>query len=408
MTEEAEPAPKSDAPLPAAERVAALDVLRGVALFGIFIMNMPGFTHSLFTPPAVDAGRLDSFVDTMRELLFAGKFNLMFGLLFGIGFHLQLGRLETARPGGHATLVYARRLAVLLAIGLVHAVLLWSGDVLVVYAVLGFMLLALRRISDRAVLVLIGLCLVYPALSDALRPVLLSFSTETVAAFQYEEFEASNALAFGHGSFFDAARETARIFVWGYSSPLGLFSYAAFYVQMATGILLGFLVGRRHWVERLPALREPMRRAQFAALGIAVLAGGLWLAFGGARGEVGGAAVAASFARTLGRAALMVFYALSVLRLLEVPWAARLLRPFAFAGRMPLSNYLLQTLMASFIFFGWGLGYWGRASPRVEVLLPIALFLLVQLPLSAWWLSRFRYGPVEYVWRRLTYGRIAG
>jgi uncharacterized protein len=406
VIEEADPAPKGEAPLPAAERIAALDVLRGVALFGIFIMNMPGFTHSLFAPPAIDAGRLDSLIDTMRELLFAGKFNLMFGLLFGIGFNLQLGRLETARPGGHATLVYARRLAVLLAIGLVHAVLLWSGDVLVVYAVLGFALLALRRMPDRAVLVLIGLCLIYPALSDAMRPALMSFSTQAVAAFEYQEFEASNDAAFGHGSFVDAVRETTRIFAWFYGSPLGLFSLAAFAVQMATGILLGFLVGRKHWAERLPALREPIRRAWFAALGIAALAGGLWLAFDGAGGEAGAGTVAASLARTFGRAALMVFYALSVLRLLELPWAARLLRPFALAGRMPLSNYLLQTLMGSFIFYAWGLGFWGRASALVEVLLPIALFLIVQLPLSAWWLSRFRYGPVEYVWRRLTYGRL--
>ena len=406
MNARADPAPTSEAPLPAAERIAALDVLRGIALFGIFIMNMPGFTHSLFTPPPTDAGGLDKVVDTLRELLFAGKFNLMFGLLFGIGFNLQLGRLEGARPGGHATLVYARRLAVLLAIGLVHAVLLWSGDVLVVYAVLGLALLALRRVPDGVVLVLIGVCLVYPALSDALRPVLLSFSTEAVAAFEYEEFEASNALAFGQGSFFDAVRETARIFAWGYTSPLGLFSYAAFYVQMATGILLGFLVGRHHWVERLPALRQPMRRAWRVAFGVALLAGALWLAFGGASVEPGASNVPAALARTVGRAALMAFYALGVLRLLELPGPARLLRPFAFAGRMPLSNYLLQTLLGSFIFYGWGLGFWGRATPLVEVVLPMALFLVVQLPLSAWWLSRFRYGPVEYLWRRLTYGRL--
>ncbi len=287
MNAEAESAPKVDAPLPAAERIAALDVLRGVALFGIFIMNMPGFSHSVFTPPPADASGLDKLVDTLRELLFAGKFNLMFGLLFGIGFNLQLGRLEAARPGSHATQVYARRLAVLLAIGLIHAVLLWSGDVLVVYAVLGFGLLAMRRLPDAAVLVLIGLCLLYPALSDALRPVLLSFSTEAIGAFQYEEFEASNALALGQGSFFDAARETARIFAWGYTTPLGLFSYAAFYVQMATGILLGFLVGRRHWVERMPALRAPMRRAWLLALGLALLAGGLWFLLGGTRVEPG-------------------------------------------------------------------------------------------------------------------------
>ena len=407
MTAEAEPAPSRELPLPAAERIEALDVLRGVALFGIFIMNMPGFTHSLFTPPSPPTSGLDAWVVTLRELLFAGKFNLLFGLLFGIGFNLQLGRLEAARPGGGATLLYARRLAVLLAIGLVHAGLLWTGDVLVVYAMLGFVLLAMRRLPDRALLVLIALCLVYPAASEALRPSLLSFETETVAAFEYQDFEASNDAAYGNGSLIDAARETARIFAWAYTSPLGLFSYAAFYVQMATGILLGALVGRRHWVERLPALRRPMHRAQIGALGLASLSGTLWFAFGGSGGEAETGTLASSLARTVGRASLMAFYALSVLRLLENAGAARLLRPFSFAGRMPLSNYLLQTLMASFIFYGWGLGYWGRTTPWVETVLAVGLFLVVQLPLSAWWLPRFRYGPVEYVWRRLTYGRLS-
>jgi uncharacterized protein len=405
---EAESAPKLEAPLPAAERIAALDVLRGVALFGIFIMNMPGFSHSLFTPPPPDLGPFDTWVTWLRELLFAGKFNLMFGLLFGIGFHLQLGRLEAARPGGGATLVYARRLAVLLAIGAVHAVLLWSGDVLVVYAVLGFGLLAIRRWPDGAVIALVLLCLAFPAAADALRPMLLSFTTETVAAFEYEDFEVSNAAAFGHGSFLDAMRETVRIFVWGYTSPLGLFSYAMFYVQMATGILLGFLVGRRHWVERLPELRGPTRRAQLVALGLALVAGTLSLAFAFVGTEPDGAGFFVSLARTVGRAALMAFYALTLLRLLERPTTARWLRPFALAGRMPLSNYLLQTLLGTFVFYGWGLGLWGRASPWVEVALAVGLFFAVQLPLSAWWLSRFRYGPVEYVWRRLTYGRLAG
>jgi uncharacterized protein len=73
---------------------------------------------------------------------------------------------------------------------------------------------------------------------------------------------------------------------------------------------------------------------------------------------------------------------------------------------MPLSNYLLQTLMGLFIFYGWGLGWWDRTTPLAEMLLAVALYFAIQLPLSAWWLSHFRYGPVEYVWRRLTYGRL--
>jgi uncharacterized protein len=339
----------------------------------------------------------------------------MFGLLFGIGFCLQLGRLEAARPGRGAVVVYARRLAVLLGIGLVHAALLWSGDVLVVYAVLGFGLLAIRRWSDRAVLALLLACLLLPAVAEALRPRVLSISTEAIGAFEMEDYVQSNDAAFGRGSFIDAVGETMRVFAWYYSSSLGAFALAVFYVQMATGILLGFLVGRRHWVERLPALRPQVHRAQLAALGIALLAAALSLVFSslgphlaarGAESLALGANFLDTLVRSVGRPALMAFYALTLLRLLERPAAARWLRPFALAGRMPLSNYLLQSLLGLVVFYGWGFGFWNRATPWMEVALAAAIYFVVQLPLSAWWLSRFRYGPVEYVWRRLTYGRL--
>ena len=406
MTADAEATPQREAPLPAAERIEALDVLRGVALFGIFIMNMPSFSNSIFTPPPVQDGSLNGIAMALREALVAGKFNLMFGLVFGIGFTLQLRRLEAADPS-QAVPVYMRRLAVLLAIGLLHAALLWMGDVLVAYSVLGFALLAIRRMPDSALLALLGLCLVYPVTSDVLAAHLFSNETNMLAMFEFNQFASSNDVAFGQGSFVDAVRETMRVFVWAYATPMGLFTVAAFFVQMATGILIGCYIGRQRWIERLPTLAAPLRRAQIAALGIALLAGAIAFGLAGAETDKTGTTLATSFARTLGRAALMCFYLTSVLRLLGVPAGARMLRPFALAGRMPLSNYLLQTLMGTFIFYGWGLGFWGRATPLIETALATALFFVVQLPLSAAWLARFRYGPVEYLWRRLTYGRIS-
>ncbi len=400
--------PGPAAPVAASERIAALDMLRGVALLGIFIMNMPGFTHSLFAQPVPEANAIDRVVVAARDLFFAGKFNLLFGLLFGIGFALQMARLESA-GASRPTWVYARRLAALLAIGLVHAVLLWPGDVLVVYAVLGFGLLAIRKLPERALIALLAACLVYPAAADALRPVLLSLQTETVAAFEYEDFRATNDAAFGHGSLLDAAGETARVFAWSYSSPLGLFSYFAFYVQMATGILMGFIVGRRGWPRRLGELGDELRRWHRLALATALLSGATWLGVAATSAEPVGLLVVfvLGLAKTIGRAALSIVYALAVVRLLQWRPEAAWTRSFERAGHMPLSNYLLQTLMASVVFYGWGLGFWGRVGPAQETLLAIALFVLVQLPLSAMWLGRFRYGPIEYLWRLVTYGRRA-
>jgi uncharacterized protein len=227
-----------------------------------------------------------------------------------------------------------------------------------------------------------------------------------LATFEFYQFAGSNDVAFGEGSFFDAVRETMRVFAWAYASPMGLFTVAGFFVQMATGILLGFYVGRRGWIERLAKLGPQVRRAQWAALAIALATGGLWWAAGGATIPEGAENFAAALARTIGRASLMCFYALTLVRLASAPASAPLLRVFAYAGRMPLSNYLLQTLMALFVFYRWGLGYWGKTSPLAEMLLAVALYFAIQLPLSAWWLSHFRFGPVEYVWRRLTYGRL--
>ena len=389
-------------PGPVRERIEALDVLRGFALLGIFVMNMQGFAHSLFTPPeALASSPFDRVVLELRELLFAGKFNLLFGALFGIGFTLQLRRLEAADPS-RATSIYVRRLVALLGIGLVHVLVLWSGDVLVIYALIGFALLALRRLPERAVLGLLMLCLVFPAAWQLGRPWLLTFEAETFAAFGYQAFEAADNAAFGHGTFIDAARQTMRIFVWGYTSALGLYSYIAFYAQMATGILLGYLIGRRGWVERLTELGVPLARLHRRCIAVVLVCGLVWTLLAFSAAEI--SSPAAVLARTIARIALTGIYALGLLRLLRnVRWA-RLLHPLALAGRMPLSNYLLQTALGTCVFYGWGFGFWSRTTPAQEVLMAILLFMLVQLPLSAWWLSRFRQGPMEALWRRLTYG----
>ena len=413
MSSESDPTPAgAPGPVGAADRVAALDVLRGFALLGIFIMNMPGFSHSMFAAPAPPRGVIDSLAAAARDLLFAGKFNLLFGLVFGVGFALQMARLESsgsARVGAaaarrRATRIYARRMAFLTVVGLVHAMLLWSGDVLLVYALIGFALLGLRHLSDRALGILIAACLLFPAASEVVRASLFPDGFDPVTAFAYRQFEMSNDLAYGQGSLVDAIRETARVFDWSWRANFGRFIYASFVVQMATGILVGFIVGRRGWplapMGGAGAERRVLRSALLLAIGGAIVEPIALFAVGGNVGLF-----VSTLARTIGRASLAACYAIIVVGFVrDRPQLPRWLRPLRDAGRMPLTNYVLQTVLASAVFYGWGLGWWNRAGPAAETALALLLFVAVQLPLSSAWLAHFRHGPLEYVWRLFTYG----
>jgi uncharacterized protein len=104
------------------------------------------------------------------------------------------------------------------------------------------------------------------------------------------------------------------------------------------------------------------------------------------------------------RISLMMFYVLTIVRLAQLPAWQRIFAPMAAAGRMPLTNYLMQTVIATTIFYGWGFGLWGRMGPALGLALAFAIFFLIQVPLSIWWLRRFSMGPMEWAWRYLTYG----
>jgi uncharacterized protein len=395
-------------PLPVGERILTLDIVRGFALLGILIMNMPGFTNSFFVE--ADGSHLwtqpwDQNAELVRDMLFSGKFNSMFSLLFGIGFTIQLGRLQERDPD-HAVGIYMRRLIALLAFGVIHATVFWTGDVLHIYALLGILLLLLRRVSNRTVYLLIALCLLYPAVSGTLRLLVMTpdIVKERVALMQV--WEASNNAAYGHGSFLAAAGEHAREILFFYDNPWNLWGTLGFYVQMTTTMLIGFLVGRNGWVRRIAELMPMIKRLQWWALGIGI-ACALFFGIAGEMNRAPGPSpikVLISIAYVVSRVSLMSFYVLTIVRLAQLPSWQRIFAPMAAAGRMPLTNYLMQTAIATTIFYGWGFGMWGRMGPAAGLALAFAIFFVIQVPLSVWWLRRFPMGPMEWLWRYLTYG----
>lgn len=395
--------------LPRAERLPTLDILRGFALMGILIMNMPGFSSSFFVEADGShlwPGRVDQAAELVREALFSGKFNSMFSLLFGIGFTIQFARME-ALGASRATPLYLRRLLVLAAFGVLHAWLFWPGDVLHTYAILGVVLvLGLRRVSDRTVVLLIVACLVYPAVAGVLRVWLVTPEMTAERVQLAKAFELSNDLAYGQAGFLAMVRENGRVMRFFYDNWQSLWSTFGWWVMLGMTMLIGLLAGRRRWVQRAGELLPRIRRLTWWALAIGLGCGiGFVVIFALHRAPgPSPIKVLGGVLYNLSRLALMIFYVLLIVRMAQHPVWQRRLAPLAAAGRMPLTNYLMQSAICLTLFQSWGFDLWLRVGPALGLLLALAIFWLVQVPWSLWWLRRHDRGPLEVLWARFTYG----
>ena len=394
-------------PIDSSERSALLDSLRGWALLGILAANMVAFVGFSFLDQAGRAATIGGFLDDVAELLIewliVGKFYSIFSLLFGIGFAIQLGRLEQRGEGASR---YLRRLAVLFLIGLAHLLLLWIGDIVALYALMGAVLLLFRRQTDRALIgwaialwsipiawsALIhfgGVNLAQPIFDAGLRTLSAAGIDVNVGPFEYyRDTGFLAALAFRPGE--ALIRLSDFVYQLRFAKVLGMF-------------LIGLWVGRRAIYAKLDQSRGLLRRVAIWGFSI-----GLPVSFGKAvlamwPGEpVPLVEFAAEVAYVVGTPTLALGYAAGFALL----WTSRRewLGWSAPAGRMALTNYLMQTILQSLIFYGWGLGLSGTLGLIFVFPVSAALFAL-QVAYSRWWLARFRFGPVEWLWRSLTYGK---
>ena len=401
-------------PITAQERLPAIDTLRCVAIFGILLVNL-----SSFKAP-IDAARLatvwwpslpDCVARWVIRTLAEGKFYTLFSFLFGLGMAIQMQRVEAR--GGRFARLYLRRLAVLLLIGACHVGLLWYGDVLVIYALLGFPLLLFRKLAGKTILICCLLAYLIPILimSTSLAPEQWpSFDGQAAAqAAPWDGWTAEDVAAllkpdiatYGQGSF-------AEIMVRRLEDYRSLLSSIVKYFvpQVFAMFLLGLWVGRRRILHD-PAPHERLLRrlvlwglpfgllcnAGFTAL--LHIGGEEWLIWPTFEGYV---------LQWVGVPPLAFGYAAGVVLLIRSDAWRRRLAPLAAVGRMALSNYLLQTLVCTTLFYSYGLGLFGKVGPAWGLLMTVVIFAL-QIPLSVWWLRRFRFGPMEWLWRSLTYAR---
>jgi uncharacterized protein len=397
-------------PVPLAERIFLLDVIRGVALLGILIMNMPFFGQSLWA--GMDGSHpfprwYDRTAETVRDVLFSGKFNSMFSMLFAVGFTIQLERL-LARDPARARTVYLRRIGWLMVFGLLHACVLWTGDILHMYALFGLLLLALRRVPDRVLIGLVIACLLFPPVAGAIHAATMTPAHVQALVATCQARQATDNVALGSGGFLASVRQNVQDMIFFYGASAARFWVVGGYIQILTTMLLGLLLGRAHFFQRTGEHLPKIRRLQWWALGVGIATGvgfGTWAALVKNPLAPTPWAVLAGTAYVICRLAIMVFYVATLIRAVHNPrWQPRL-QPIATVGRMALTNYLLQTLISISLFRSWGLGYWDRVGPLAALGLAVGIYALIQVPLSRWWLARFEMGPMERLWRVLTYGR---
>ena len=389
-------------PIQPSERIAILDILRGWALLGIAIINMGGFkapwaSYSL----AKDRfpGAIDGLTSWSIMAFGSGKFNATFSFLFGVGLTIQMARAEGR--GAPFVGLYLRRLAVLLVLGLAHALLIWDGDVLQVYAVNGLVLLLIRKWPDRAVLAILVLLLAAPVARDVIKLYQQAPPRHDQA---YYAKEVANALRiYGQGTYAEQIRDRAWHLYEAYFVNFDLW----FHAQMGVTMLLGFLAGRRRVFQDLPAylpaIRSEFRWFLGAGVGCAVFAATVY-AMNPGESTPTPVTVVGVATYELSRPLLSLAYMTGLILLFQVPaWQSRL-APLGWVGRMPLTNYLMQSVMATTLFYSYGFGLFGKVGPAVGFLISLAIFA-VQIVYSRWWMARFQFGPLEWLWRAITYGR---
>ena len=375
----------SPRPIASAERIDAIDVLRGIALLGVVAMNVVTefrvsmFERFLFPKPKLSS--IDSAVETILMLAVDLKALALFSLLFGAGLAIQFERLAESE---RRAMLLVRRLAVLLVFGLIHLCLIWNGDILTQYALAGFIVLPLL-FGPRWLLAVAALAflLLYLAMQTFPPPGLWPGT----AALARDAAEAHRI--YPTGSFLEVL--AFRI----HEIPL----IATLHVYIFPRTIGLFLLGAFAW--RTGVLRNPPRHLLFSIAAACIALGAtLILAHAGRlipAGQIG------LLAEPLGTILLALGYGAGIIGIANLDRGKRLLGWAAPLGRMAFTNYLAQSVILGWIFYGYGLGLFGKLGVTSALAIAVAVYI-AQVFFSAWWLARYRYGPVEWLWRTLMYG----
>jgi len=390
-------------PVSLSERIVFIDVLRGVALFGILAANMRAFFAPLDCYMHIGVlyhGRADVLAQAFIDAFIQGKFISIFSFLFGMGFAIQMSRAEAR--GVRFMGFYPRRLLALALFGLIHGMLIWAGDVLLTYALSGAMLLLFRKRQQKTLLWWAGGLFALPIVGSTTF-LFLYFSRFHRPWMDPKQPDVEHLYTviniYAHGT---VRQILAQNWVeWKRELPTNLFA-----IYATALFLLGMWVWRAGIVQRLEEYRPVLKRVCAWCIPVGLMISiyvasvkalvppgtvSLWGWFSGILWLPGSHILAAGYVSGL------------ALLFLHEDWR-RFLLPFAAVGRMALTDYLMQSVVCTLFFYHFTTGLYGRIGPAIG-LVPTIILYWAQVVFSNWWLKRYRFGPMEWLWRGMTYGR---
>ncbi|MGG0186417.1 DUF418 domain-containing protein [Bacillus rhizoplanae] len=369
------------------ERIHSIDIIRGIAIFGIFLVNWPvlaGIESRDLT--GVYEG-LDRHIRLFYDLFVQTKFYTIFSFLFGLGFYIFMKRAEEKayRP----KLLFIRRLLILLLFGFLHYVLLWDGDILHNYAISGFVLLLFYKRQPKTLLIW---SLILLSIWEFI--MLLASSAMLVVPLEKLGDFSAPVVPLLNWSLQVQDRFTAF-----YSEEVG---YSLMMLPETVGLfLLGLYAGKKEIFRRVKDIDTKLKKWQIIAFIATLPTWWIMIVYFNMNDSYMPFKMIGFI--TLSGKTLFIFYILTLMRLLQHAKWQKIFRPFRYVGRMALTNYISQTIVTLLVF---GLLFQANiVFPLWGGTLFCIGFYIIQIFVSRWWLSRYQYGPLEYIWRLGTYGK---
>lgn len=402
-------------PVTKGDRIQYLDILRGIAILFIYLANVVYFSGYFFMASEqqqlLPTYHMDSILKWCSFVFIDGKFYSIFSILFGIGFAVQFQNAQ--KYGREFTRFFFRRMSILLLLGLIH-LYVWLGDILTLYALVGFVLLAFRRMSNAKLLIWAVFLLFMPVLHWFVMNITNNFYPGVLfrtanryfvaIGFPMEDWRGLGYPTFNPSDMVNNQDVLLQLKL-NVGTPLirlGMILLEGRIFKVLALFLIGLVAGR--WILNRQVLdnRKLLLSLLLFGLALGIPANLLraYVHFGASQGSTETFLEYLFYA--LGVVPLAIGYAAGIA--LIVKGKQGFLGWFAPVGKMALSNYLFQTVLSITLYYGIGFGLGQQFGLSWILLLSVGIFSL-QVVLSRWWLVHFRFGPVEWIWRQLTYGK---